>query len=238
MEELSIYFVRHGETFFNLNKRTQGWCDPFLTPNGINQVRQIGKGLSQIKFDGVIVSDLKRTHRTAEIIIEESNFPNWTIPMKEMSEFREISFGSFEGAKSLTTWEKLTEYFGFIDIPTMLENTTEVERLSALRSADPTHQAEDYDQYCQRIDEGIEKLLSEFSQTNAKILFVGHSINIRYILQQLIPKKDQLSTFKDMRSLSNGGVTIIQYKQEKFELLSYNDLSFVKNKFTEECTLC
>lgn len=229
LEGLRIYFVRHGETYFNLNQRTQGWCDPFLTPKGIEDVRKIGRGLAHIKFDGVIVSDLERTHKTAEIIIEESNYPNWSIPIKEMTEFREFSFGSFEGAKSITTWEKLTDYLEFSDVTTMLENTTEVERLSALCKADPTHQAEDFDHYCQHVDEGINNLLSEFSKTDATLLFVGHSINIRYILQQLIPKKDQLPSFKDMHSLSNCGVCLIKYQQDKFELLRYNDLSFFES---------
>lgn len=228
MEGLTIYFVRHGETYFNLNKRTQGWCDPFLTPKGIEQVHEIGKGLRDIKFDGVIVSDLKRTHKTAEIIIEENNYPNWTTPTKQMSEFREISFGSFEGGKSITTWEKLTEYLGFDEVETMLANTSEVDRLSALHLADPTHQAEDYNLYRKRVDKGIEKLLSEFDQTSASLLFIGHSINIRYILQQLIPEQDQLPAFKDIYSMANGGVSVIQYRKSQFELIRYNDLSFIK----------
>ncbi|MCF2648316.1 histidine phosphatase family protein [Niallia circulans] len=33
--ELRLYFIRHGETQYNIEKRMQGFCDSPLTENGI-----------------------------------------------------------------------------------------------------------------------------------------------------------------------------------------------------------
>ncbi|MCR8969376.1 histidine phosphatase family protein [Facklamia sp. 7083-14-GEN3] len=223
---LTIYFVRHGETFFNKNARTQGWCDPQLTPEGIQMVKDLGKSLSKVKFDAAIVSDLKRTRTTAEIIIEQSSYPNWMIPIKEMADFREISFGSFEGMESYKTWDILRTYLDFDSVEDMLKNTTEKQRLMTLRYADPLGQGEDYTVYCKRLKKGIDKLLEELIDTEACVLFVGHSINIRHILQFLLPKTEHIDEFYNMRSMSNGGVVIIQEEADGFKLKQFMDKTF------------
>ena len=224
---LTIYFVRHGETYFNLNGRTQGWCDPLLTPGGVRGVQQMGQGLKHLRFDCAIVSDLGRTRRTAEIILQENDYPSDLTPIVEMPEFREISFGSFEGDKSEVTWQAMTEYLGYDSIEEMLASTTEVERLRSLKGTDPLGQAEDYQSYCQHIDAGIQHLLSAYGELTMNILFVGHSINIRYILAQLIPESDHIPAFFDMYSLSNGGVTVINNDGGPFRLLTYNNTQYL-----------
>ncbi|MGF3067159.1 histidine phosphatase family protein [Facklamia sp. P12950] len=223
---LTIYFVRHGETFFNKNGRTQGWCDPLLTAEGIQAVKDLGEKLSKVKFDAAIVSDLKRTRTTAEILIEQSIYPNWMIPIIEMADFREISFGSFEGMESYQTWDIIRRYLGFDSVESMLRNTTEKQRLTALQPADPLGQGEDYAVYCKRLKEGMDKLFNELIETEACILFVGHSINIRHILQILLPKTEHIDEFYDMRSMNNGGVVIIQKVRESFKLKQFIDKKF------------
>lgn len=34
-----LYLMRHGETYFNIWHKIQGWCDSPLTPNRINQAK-------------------------------------------------------------------------------------------------------------------------------------------------------------------------------------------------------
>ena len=41
---VTFYFMRHGETFFNLYGRMQGWSNAPLTDNGIVDVHRSGKG--------------------------------------------------------------------------------------------------------------------------------------------------------------------------------------------------
>lgn len=46
-KKLSLYFVRHGQTYLNKNLRMQGWADTPLTPEGIEIVKESGRGLAE-----------------------------------------------------------------------------------------------------------------------------------------------------------------------------------------------
>ena len=54
---LTFYFMRHGETYFNVYGRVQGWCNAPLTEKGIEDIKRSGRGLAAIKFDAVYASD-------------------------------------------------------------------------------------------------------------------------------------------------------------------------------------
>lgn len=63
-----IYIVRHGQTNWNLEGRTQGHIDIQLNETGINQAQLLKEKLKDIKFDKVFSSPLKRAYETASII--------------------------------------------------------------------------------------------------------------------------------------------------------------------------
>ncbi len=88
----NLYIVRHGETEWNVKNIIQGQSNSDLTEKGIQQAKDAGDELKDIKFDAVFSSDSTRAHRTAliikldrELIVETSHL------------LRERSFGSFEG---------------------------------------------------------------------------------------------------------------------------------------------
>ena len=60
-----IIVVRHGQTDWNLEKRYQGRMDIELNGTGIKQATEISLKLSNIKFDKVFSSPLKRAYATA-----------------------------------------------------------------------------------------------------------------------------------------------------------------------------
>ncbi len=66
-----IYFVRHGQTDWNLEGKYQGQTDIELNQTGINQALELKEKLKSYNFDVVIASPLKRAHRTAEIITDK-----------------------------------------------------------------------------------------------------------------------------------------------------------------------
>lgn len=80
----TFYFVRHGRTFFNEYMRMQGWSDTPLTRDGIFEVRQSARGLSEVKFSAAYCSDLSRTKETTEIFLEE-NYHSRKLPITEMA---------------------------------------------------------------------------------------------------------------------------------------------------------
>ncbi len=71
MPPKTIYLIRHAESEFNL-ARDQGLSydgkDPDLTVKGEDQARQLGKDLTDVQFDLVLISTLKRAERTAELM--------------------------------------------------------------------------------------------------------------------------------------------------------------------------
>ena len=65
---MEIYFVRHGQTIWNVEKRFQGLSDSPLTELGITQAKLLGEKLKDIKFDKFYSTSLKRAYDTANYI--------------------------------------------------------------------------------------------------------------------------------------------------------------------------
>ena len=65
---MEIYFVRHGQTIWNVEKRFQGLSDSPLTELGITQAKLLGEKLKDIKFDKFYSTSLKRANDTANYI--------------------------------------------------------------------------------------------------------------------------------------------------------------------------
>ena len=64
----NVIFIRHGETEWNLQNRTQGHLNSPLTERGITQAREAAEKLKDYKFDIVVSSHLGRAYETAKII--------------------------------------------------------------------------------------------------------------------------------------------------------------------------
>lgn len=63
-----VYLIRHGETMFNQLNKVQGWADSPLTIKGINDLKKTAEVLSQIHFDNMYSSDLKRAIDTVHLM--------------------------------------------------------------------------------------------------------------------------------------------------------------------------
>lgn len=215
---VTIYFVRHGETYLNYYGRMQGWSNAPLTDHGKEDVRRCGRGLADEKFNAVYTSDLSRTQETASIILEE-NGQIETINMIQMPEFREVFFGSMEGMYGSEAYDKVREYLGYETKKEMFKNTDVPERMDAFRAIDPEKHAEDFMMFWSRVEKGLLKLIDRHRDTGEKILLVAHGGTIRYILQNLIPDLD------DPKALLNASVSVAKYQDGLFHLERYNDVS-------------
>lgn len=87
-----LYFLRHGETDWNVAGRSQGRTDIHLNENGENQAKACIRFFEDKALDVIITSPLMRAKKTAEIVKA-----NLDIPLIEMEEFIEIGFGDAEG---------------------------------------------------------------------------------------------------------------------------------------------
>ena len=90
---MNLYFVRHGQTDWNVQHLTQGWKDIPLNGTGIKQAEVLRNKLAQssLKFDAVYPSPLQRVLRTAEIVTA-GNYE--IIPDDRL---KERNCGEFEG---------------------------------------------------------------------------------------------------------------------------------------------
>lgn len=68
--EHNIYLFRHGETFYNKNKRFCGRINSRLTNVGINQVKLLAKRLRDKKFDVAFKTSLSRSSESLKIILQ------------------------------------------------------------------------------------------------------------------------------------------------------------------------
>ncbi len=103
---IHYYFVRHGETLFNLHHRLQGQCDSPLTEKGIQQVIQTKEKLKQIHFQHTFISTSERTRDTADILLEGRQVK--TIIDDRL---KEIYFGELEGSHYLENQEMQNQRF-------------------------------------------------------------------------------------------------------------------------------
>ena len=67
---ITLYIVRHGETEENVKGVFQGQTPGTLSAKGKQQAKALQEQLSQIEFDVVLCSDLKRCIDTANIALE------------------------------------------------------------------------------------------------------------------------------------------------------------------------
>lgn len=94
MKKVTFYFVRHGETLFNVAKRMQGWCDSPLTERGIGDAEEARRILASVSLDAAYVSTSERCRDTCAIIIEGRD-----IPMYERKGLKEVFYGTWEGVE-------------------------------------------------------------------------------------------------------------------------------------------
>jgi probable phosphoglycerate mutase len=98
--KILVYLIRHGETYWNCEKRLQGQLDSPLTEEGIRQSGALAGRLSAIAFDAVYSSDLERARQTAHIIASTAVKPI----VNYDNRIRERHFGNFQGL----TWEEIS----------------------------------------------------------------------------------------------------------------------------------
>ena len=90
----TIYIMRHGQTEDNVLRFIQGHNDSPLTREGIDATRGRAKMLNGIMFDAIFCSDLERTRKSLEIVLEELDI---NAIVNYCSDLREIDFGQLSG---------------------------------------------------------------------------------------------------------------------------------------------
>jgi broad specificity phosphatase PhoE len=90
---MDIYFIRHGESSGNKEKKIQGSSES-LTKKGKKQIKELKDKFDKIDLDLVFSSDLVRCLETTNILFKDKD-----IPIIYSSTLREKNNGDFEGGK-------------------------------------------------------------------------------------------------------------------------------------------
>ena len=93
----NLILVRHGQSFWNKERRFTGWADIGLTEHGKSEARQAGQSIKElhIEFDTYFTSVQKRAIHTTEIILDILNKRNSKI--KKAWELNERHYGALTG---------------------------------------------------------------------------------------------------------------------------------------------
>lgn len=87
-----FYYIRHGQTDYNLARRYQGSMDIPLNATGTAQAHAAKDSLSGCPATHIYSSPLQRARVTADIINESLN-----LPLQVVDDLAEVSFGVLEG---------------------------------------------------------------------------------------------------------------------------------------------
>ncbi|MFV2047747.1 histidine phosphatase family protein [Metabacillus sp. YM-086] len=197
--KLTLYFVRHGETQYNVERRMQGFCDSPLTEKGILQAKSVGKGLSDIEFIAAYASDSQRVLDTAKFAIGDRD-----IPLNPDARLKEMNFGVLEA---------LLED----EIPTLYGDA--LEKLFSLDINACAPEGETYAQLFARTEQAINEIVEKHTQDGGNILIFSHGVTIgNYIIQ--------VTNSKEFKVHDNCSVSVVNFVDGKPYVEKIGDTSF------------
>ncbi|MCP9313495.1 histidine phosphatase family protein [Liquorilactobacillus satsumensis] len=212
----TVYFVRHGQTIFNFYNRMQGWCDSPLTQKGINDAHKAGAHLADKDFANIYHSDTMRAQNTCKIIMSENQLAADLPQPVTLSNFREQSYGYFEGNDSNQTWLMVGATRQCRNYEEIITRYSINDSRDFMKETDPFNDAENNAEYWKRIDAGFD-YLNAHQAPGSNALVVSHGTTIRSIVSRFAPEIDVVSV-----GPKNGSVTKMIVTGKKVEIVYFN----------------
>ena len=206
---MEIYFVRHGQTIWNVEKRFQGLSDSPLTELGITQAKLLGEKLKDIKFDKFYSTSLKRAYDTANYIKG-----NRKQKVEIFDDFVEISMGDMEGIRQ-EDFKKL--------YPEQVKNFF----FNQLEYDPSSFGGESFLEVRERVIRGLNKFI-ELNKNYERVLVVSHGATLKTLLHYISGK--DISTLSDEAIPKNTSYTIVKYENGKFEIIDFSNTSHLEGK--------
>lgn len=162
----SFYFIRHGQTDWNVEKKLQGSIDTTLNDFGKKQARSAIPYFKGLAIDLIVSSPLKRAYETAEIISEAIK-----VPIETHDDLRERECGFGEG-RNYTKFKEEYEKNP--------EKNFSIDKIGFYVPKD----AEQYDDFKDRILKTINNIMLNHTEKN--ILISGHGIFFEVLRFELL----------------------------------------------------
>lgn len=201
---MEIYFVRHGQTIWNVEKIFQGLKDSPLTELGIEQAKKLSKKLENIYFDKIYSTSLKRAFDTANYIKG-----NREQEVEIFDDFVEISMGEMEGVRR-EEFEKM--------YPQQLEAfyNNQIDY-------DPSpYGGETFLEIRKRVEKGLKKFI-ELNKNYKRVLVVSHGATLKVLFHYLSGKP--MSELVNEEIPKNTSYTIVKYENGNFKIIDFSNTS-------------
>ena len=189
---MKLFFIRHGQTDWNLQGKIQGSYDSELNDTGIKQAIELSEVLLKLnyKFSRIYTSPQKRALKTAKILSEYSNIEY--IPIDDL---KEINMGEWEGL----SWKEVEENY-----------PVEYREWYLNRRYTKTPNGESYDDMLKRVLIAINQIIDENSDN---VVVISHSAIIMG-LQCYVTN----TPFNDMLKFKTKNATITEIDSSLFTL--------------------
>jgi broad specificity phosphatase PhoE len=198
MKKITFYYVRHGQTLFNILGRLQGWCDSPLTEKGIADAERASAALADIPFTAACSSSSPRASRTAEIILKHHD-----VPLKTYDDLREFDYGMLDGEKTAA-------------IP--LEDLLTRRRIGSWADVG----GEDSVMICTRIRKLFESLAGQLSD-NDQVLIVSHGTYAMFLMKEMLgidlDEYRRQCSDSEQTLFPNGGIMKFAYENGTWNVL-------------------
>ncbi|WP_332238819.1 histidine phosphatase family protein [Sporolactobacillus sp. KGMB 08714] len=225
MKTIKLYFVRHGETYFNQLGRFQGWSGTPLTERGIREAEHAGHLLKEIEFAAAYSSDTSRAEQTGQLILQQNRAaarPELVV----LPELREHFYGGFEGCCKREAWQQIRNKLG-IDGGELQWDYTPDDVQNLLHENDPDQLAETSAQFWERYERGLRQI-GDQTPADGNALVITHSTVLRALVWRVTGQVPVPSI------PSTGSVTIVSRTGTQMVLLAYNQTGISENRQTEQ----
>jgi broad specificity phosphatase PhoE len=189
-----LILIRHGVTEWNKQGRYCGYKDVGLSSIGKAQIIKLRKSIKKMSFDRIYCSDRKRALQTRAILFGSSDF----IKLKDL---REIGFGVFEGLKHDEIMEKYPKAYKEWLIDPYKGRIPHAESMQVFKK---------------RVGGAIKKIL--YFNRGKTIVVVCHGGVIGIFVSSILKSRNFRSYVP-----SPASVTILEYKNNKYEIDKFND---------------
>lgn len=205
---LKLYLIRHGETLWNAEYKTQGCKNIQLSRRGLLQGKSLADKFKKTneQFKKIFTSDLDRCYLTAKSIADELK-----IDIEINHGLREMSFGAWEGL----TIEEIKESYG-----------EEYIRWRNRPCEACIPMGEDLQAVQQRCLKTVNGIVKKYN--DGAIIIVSHSIAIKTIILGLLGL--DLKHFYNI-TLSNASMNKLEFREYGPVLISLNDTCHLAEEF-------
>lgn len=212
-----FYFVRHGQTEWNLERRFQGGSgDSALLPSSYDDMARLGRYLAPVHFDHIYSSPLKRALVTANRV---SKYLKPIQNVSVRSALSEVGLGQWEGMLVRDVQQKYPEAY-------------DTYRHDLDHFEGQGFDGEGYTHTAQRFARFINGLAAQYP--NDKILIVSHGMALSFGINALLQQPRM--SIRERGGLSNTSTTILTTSDaQHYTVKKWNDISYL-NKVADETT--